>query len=82
MELPERSISIKIVHKQSIKKSNTQFFSTLLLKVCHKKQENLAAIFNKFSVDTGEIACKMFGNLTLMVDSLRIRSHLLMLMVG
>ncbi len=34
----------------------TNCISTLLLKVCHKKQENQAAIFNKFSVDAAKNA--------------------------
>ncbi len=34
-------------------------FSTLLLKVCHKKQENQAAIFIKFSVDAANKAFKV-----------------------
>jgi len=38
--------------------------STLLLKVCHKKQENQAAIFNKFSVDADQNAFNILVNLT------------------
>jgi hypothetical protein len=37
-------------------KDNQPQISTLLLKVCHKKQENQAAIFIKFSVDAAKNA--------------------------
>ena len=37
-----------------------EHFSTLLLKVCNKKQENQAAIFNKSSIDAAQNAFTMF----------------------
>ena len=38
-------------------------FSDLLLNSCQKKQENQAAIFIRFSVDTANIPCNRFVNL-------------------
>ena len=37
--------------------------SDLLLNSCQKKQENQAAIFIRFSVDTANIPCNRFVNL-------------------
>ncbi len=41
-----------------------EFISTLLLKVCNKKQENQAAILIKSSVDAAQNALSMFNNRT------------------
>ncbi len=56
--LPPRQSPGRVVLRLEI------YISTLLLKVCNKKQENQAAILIKSSVDAAQNALSMFNNRT------------------